>query len=65
MCYNRLSKYLYKEGYENNPICLFIFIKKFANGFAIVAVYIDDRNRIGSLKELDETTSYLKKKFEM
>ena len=28
MWYNRLSEYLLKEGYVNNPICLCIFIKK-------------------------------------
>ena len=28
MWYNRLSEYLLKEGFENNPICLCIFIKK-------------------------------------
>jgi hypothetical protein len=28
MWYNRLSEYLLKEGFENNPICPCIFIKK-------------------------------------
>ena len=28
MWYNRLSEYLLKEGYANNPICPCIFIKK-------------------------------------
>ena len=28
MWYNRLSEYLLKEGYENNPICPCIFIKR-------------------------------------
>ena len=28
MWYNRLSEYLLKEGYVNNPICLCVFIKK-------------------------------------
>ena len=52
MWYNPLSEYLSREGYENNPICLCVFIKKFANGFAIVAVYVDDINLIGSPEEL-------------
>ena len=64
MCYNRLNEYLSKEGYTNNPICSFIFIKKFANGFAIVAVYAYDINLIGSLEELEKNASYLKKDFE-
>ena len=34
--YNRLSEYLLKEGYVNNPICTCIFIKKSKIGFAII-----------------------------
>ena len=65
MWYNYLSKYLFKEGYKNNLICLCVFIKKFANGFTIVAVYVDDINLIGSPEELEKTANYLKKEFEM
>ena len=61
MWYNCLSEYLSKKGNENNPICPYIFIKKFTNGFAIEAVYVDDINLIGSPEELEKTTSYLKK----
>ena len=46
MWYNRLSQYLLKEGYVNNSICLCVFIKKVATGFAIIAVYVDDLNLI-------------------
>ena len=35
MWYNRLSEYLLKKGYVNNPICPCIFIKKLETGFAI------------------------------
>ena len=28
MWYNRLSEYLVKEGYKNNSICPYVFIKK-------------------------------------
>ena len=48
MWYNRLNEYLLKEGFENNPICLCVFIKKSEFGFAIVAVYVDDLNLIGT-----------------
>ena len=65
MWYNRLSKYLLKEGYVNNPICPYIFIKKSETGFSIIIVYVDDLNLIGTLKELTRTTKYLKKEFEM
>ena len=64
-CYNRLSKYLLKEGYANNPICLCIFIKKSKIGFAIISVYVDDLNLIGTPEELIRTENYLKREFEM
>ena len=65
MWYNRLSKYLLKEGYANNPICPCIFIKKSKTGFAIIVVYVDDLNLIGTPKELIRMENYLKREFEM
>ena len=49
----------------NNSICPCVFIKKTENGFAIIAVYVDDLNLIGTLEELIKTTNYLRKEFEM
>ena len=63
--YNRLSQYLLKEGYVNNSICPCVFIKKTKNGLAIIVVYVDDLNLIGTPKELIKTANYLKKEFEM
>jgi hypothetical protein len=63
--YNRLSEYLLKEGFENNPIYPCIFIKKLEYGFAIITVYIDDLNFVGTLEELIKTVTYLKDEFEM
>ena len=65
MWYNHLSEYLIKEEYVNNPICLCIFIKKSEIGIAIITVYVDDLNLVGTLEELTITTNYLKKEFEM
>ena len=65
MWYNHLSEYLLKEGYVNNPICPCIFIKKLETRFAIITVYVDDLNLVGTLEELIRTTNYLKKEFEM
>ena len=65
MRYNHLSEYLLKEGYVNNPICPCIFIKKSETRFAIIAVYVDDLNFVGTPEELTRTTNYLKKEFEM
>ena len=49
----------------NNPICPCIFIKKSKIGFAIIAVYVDDLNLVGTPEQLTKTTNYLKKEFEM
>ena len=49
----------------NNSICPCVFIKKIENGFAILAVYVDDLNLIETPKELIKTANYLKKEFEM
>ncbi|KAG7528484.1 GAG-pre-integrase domain [Arabidopsis suecica] len=66
MWYNRLSDYLVREGYKNDPISPCIFIKKFANkGFVIIAVYVDDLNILGTSGEITQTVEYLKKEFEM
>ena len=64
MWYNRLSEYLLKEGFENNPICPCVFIKKSEFEFA-VAVYVDDLNLVGTPEELTKTTNCLKNEFEM
>ena len=48
MWYQRLSEYLIKEMYNNDPICQCVFIKKSKTGFAIVAVYVDNKNLIGT-----------------
>ena len=61
MWYNRLSEYLLKEGYVNNPICSCVFIKKSETGFAIIAVYVDDLNLVGTPEELTKIAEYLKK----
>ena len=65
MYYNLLSEYLLKEGYANNPICSCIFIKKFETRYAIIVVYVNDLNLVGTPKGLTKTTKYLKTKFEM
>ncbi|CAL8994903.1 unnamed protein product [Prunus brigantina] len=65
MWYNRLSKYLLKEGFTNDPICPCVFIKKSESGFAIVAVYVDDMNLIGTPEDLQKIADYLKREFEM
>ena len=65
MWYNRLSEYLLKEGYVNDVICPYIFIKKSKSGFVVIAVYVDDLNIIGTPEENTKDVNYLKKEFEM
>ena len=63
MWYNRLSEYLLKEGYANNPICPCIFIKKSEARFVIIIVYVNDLNLVGTPTEHTRTTKYLKIEF--
>ena len=63
--YNRLSEYLIKDGYINNPICPCVFIKKSELGFAILAIYVDDINLFETPEELTKTATCLKDEFEM
>ena len=65
MWYNRLSEYLIKQGYINDAICPCTFIKKISMGCAILAVYFDDINLIGTPEEVQNAIEYLKKEFEM
>ena len=63
--YNRLNEYLLIEGYVNNLICPCVFIKKSKIGFAIIVVYVDDLNLVGTPEELTKKAKYLKRKFEI
>jgi hypothetical protein len=62
MWYYCLSEYLLKEWYNNELICPCFFIKKSESDFAMIVVYIDDLNIIGTTGEIQKT---LKKKFEI
>jgi hypothetical protein len=54
-----------KKGFENNPICPCVFIKKSESGFAIIVVYVNDLNLVGTSEELIKTATYLKSEFKM
>ena len=54
MWYNHLNEYLLKEGYANNPICPYIFIKKSETEFSIIVVFVDDLNLLGLQKSSQE-----------
>ena len=65
MWYNRLSEYLLRKMYKNDPLCPCVFIKRSGSEFVIIAVYVDDLNIIGTTNELSEAVVNLKKEFEM
>jgi len=50
--YNRLIEYLLKEGFRNDHFCPCIYMKILENQFAIIIVYVDDINIVGTLDEL-------------
>jgi len=62
---NRLIDYLLKEGYRYDPICSCIYMKRSKNEFAIIIVYVDEINIIGTTNELTKAIDCLKKEFEM
>ena len=63
--YNRLSEYLLKERYKNDPICPCIYMKRSENEFVIFVVYVDDINIVETPNELTKAIDCLKKEFEM
>ena len=65
MWYNRLTEYLLKQGYNNDPICPCVFIKRYQSHFVIIVVYVDDLNIIGTPEELQKAANCLKLEFEM
>ena len=65
MWFNHLSNFLLKRGYTNNDDCPYVFIKKSADKFCIISVYVDDLNIIGTTRDIEEASAYLKTKFEM
>ena len=65
MWFNRLSNFLLRRGYTNNDDCPCVFIKKSTDGFCIISVYVDDLNIIGTTRDIEEASAYLKTEFEM
>ena len=65
MWYDRLTEYLLKQGYNNDPNCPCAFIKRYQSQFVIIAIYVDDLNIIGTPEELQKAANCLKLEFEM
>jgi hypothetical protein len=65
MWYNRLSEFLLKKGYTNNPDSPCVFIRKSQKGFCIVSIYVDDLDTIEYAEDIEEASAYLKIEFEM
>jgi len=60
MWFNRLSNFLLKRSYTNNDDCPCVFIKKSTDRFCIISVYVDDLNIIGTTRDIEEASAYLK-----
>ena len=65
MWYNHLIEYLLKERYRNDPFCPCIYTKILENEFAIIIVYVDDINIVGTPNELIKIIDCSKKEYEM
>ena len=65
MWFNQLSNFLLKRGYTNNDDCPCVFIKKSTDGFYIISIYVDDLSIIGTTRDIEEASAYLKTEFEM
>jgi hypothetical protein len=44
-----------REGYNSDPICPCVFIKKSKSDFVIIVVYVDDLNIIGTHKDTNDS----------
>ena len=60
-----MSNFLLKSGYTNNDDCPCVFIKKSSDGFCIISVYVDNLNIIGTTRDIEKASAYLKIEFEM
>jgi len=60
MWYNCLSE-CFLKGYENDPICPYIYMKILEREFAIIVVYVDDINIVGTPNKLTRIIYRLKK----
>ena len=65
MWYQRLNESLIKERYVNDPICPYMFIKKSKIIFAMIVVYVDEKNLIEISEELSKTAKHLKNELEV
>ena len=52
MWYKRLREHLIKHGFINYIIYPYVFIKKSKSRFAIIAIYVNDMNVIGTLEKV-------------
>ena len=65
--YNRLRTYLIKNGFRTSQLtpCVFIKMDPKSGNLAIILVYVDDLNCIGTLSALTDVETILEKEFEM
>jgi len=65
MWFQRLSSFLTSCGFINSDISPCVFMKRSNDEFALIAVYVDDLNIIGTKKACKDAADTLSKEFEM
>jgi hypothetical protein len=65
MWFHRLAAFLIANGFINNDTCPCVFIKREGKELAIIAVYVDDLNIIGTTKACEDAENVLCQEFEM
>lgn len=63
--YETLTKHLIKLGFTNLRMSPCVFVRRSGNDIAIITIYVDDLNIIGTRRAIDEVKAELKRRFEM
>jgi hypothetical protein len=61
----KLSTYLQECGFQNHEMAKCVFVRKSGDGFAILAIYVDDINIIGTRTQVKEVKEMMARRFEM
>jgi hypothetical protein len=61
----KLTDFLKECGFVNNDLAECVFIRRSGDGFAIIVIYVDDINIIGSRLEVNEVKGMMARRFKM
>jgi hypothetical protein len=65
MWFQKLTAYLKECGFNNYDLAECVFIRKTTTGFAIIEIYVDDLNILGTKEDVQQVKDMMTKKFEM